>query len=854
MKRVDTDSQLAAKPTTPPKSGGPAEELQPQLQTQRQPQPSNGSVDKSQSADDNVSYLDRTDDEQPVKRVDTDSQPAAKPTSPPKSGGPAEELQPQLQMQRQSHPSNGSIDKSQYADDNVSYLDPTNGKRYKPVELEKGVPGQCLFVAMADQLEHLGIGRTGYPEDYYKTLRRKAVETQCNMDHIKGVSRSERSLKNMLQPKTYGNHAEVCALSVFCKVIIRICQVDSDGNFQWSTVGNKFDQIPKVGIDGKTSFVDVPRPQDNRPTVRLLLFFKSPNSPLNHYTSLREIKQLQPQPAQPSNSVIDNSQPRPQPVLFIDTNSQSASKPTPAHKSDGTPDVSQQEPQTQLQPQPPPEKQPQPNNSSAGESQPLPRTQPQPRLQAGKAAALPTSKPATSSKSNKPAPTTPARCLTFGSLGADEHRRLLALVNRINARRFRKNIANDLGMKDATAECNRKEKNVRPLFFPRYTPNTQSHVYLHSNDLTQTPTHKDTLEWHTQPHPSHTHALMTHTREFRNINILPRVQEIWECVEAKFKAICPPQLNEMLSKFDVGRFSVNQIENGLEWHWDHNDPEEDDVRITVPGMTFVIHLGSNRHDAVDLRIHAMKNQKMSLKPMMIYAFPGYAFKHRTKRSRGKKREKRYSISIFRTFRIECRQLADAFVHTWYPKADDNYKGRTKKIQKNCDEYIKRNQDDGITRALIRKSQSAPDPTRVQPYRHREPLVEVAKSTVHGNGLFAKRNIPKGSVICWYSGTCTPSNDFDHDNSSDWILEVEWVNQKTHKQERWFLDSLATCNSAGRWANDPCNTEYQSNAEYARGPLSQHPEAKDKYYVFLTATRHVWKGEEILINYGSKYWS
>ena len=315
--------------------------------------------------------------------------------------------------------------------------------------------------------------------------------------------------------------------------------------------------------------------------------------------------------------------------------------------------------------------------------------------------------------------------------------------------------------------------------------------------------------------------------------------------------MCPPQLNEMLSNFHVGRFSVNRIEHGLEWHRDHNDPEEDDVTITIPGMTFVIHLGSDLQDEVDLHIHAGKN-KFPLKPMMVYTFPGYAFKHRTKRPKGKKQAKRYSISIFRTFRTKYRQLADAYVHAWYPKADDNYQGRIKKMQKNCDEYAKRNQDDGITRAYIDKKQSAPAPRLIQPYAHREPFVEVAKSKVHGIGLFAKRNIPKGSVICWYSGTCI--RHLDDNNPSDFILKVEWINQETRKQELWSLDSIKRDNSAGRWANDARGTEYQNNAEYARGPFLKHPEAKDKHYVFLTAKRHLWKGEEILIDYGDDYWT
>ena len=319
--------------------------------------------------------------------------------------------------------------------------------------------------------------------------------------------------------------------------------------------------------------------------------------------------------------------------------------------------------------------------------------------------------------------------------------------------------------------------------------------------------------------------------------------------------MCPPALYGMLCRPNEARFSVNLINHGLEWHRDFNDPKEEDVTLTIPGMTFVVHLCTDSEDIVSLEVD---DKVWPVKPMMAYVFPGYAFKHRTARPviPQKTSPKRYSVAIFTTFRKEDSQLADAYIHDWFPQANDNYKGRTKQIQDCCDRYVKRAQrvqsQNRIKRSWVDKNQKAPDLSIDQPYAHIEQLVTVAKSTVHGTGLFAKQNLPKGSVICWYSGTCT--RHLDNNNRSGFILDVEWLNPKTNKKEVWYLDSIDKNNSAGRWANDARFTKFKNNAEYMNGPFAPHPLAKGKYYIFVRAKRHIWKGEEILVDYGDSYWS
>jgi hypothetical protein len=169
------------------------------------------------------------------------------------------------------------------------YVDPINNKTYTPVNISNGNPGNCLFVAMADQLKELG--RKISSKNYHTVLREKAVETQRNWTNIPGVTRKKKAVTNMLRSQTYGNHHEVCALCEYCKVAIRICQVDGSGKLvTWISEGSQFDQIPTGVTDGNTSFAGVSQANDNRPTARLLLVFKSRLSPNNHYMSLREIQ------------------------------------------------------------------------------------------------------------------------------------------------------------------------------------------------------------------------------------------------------------------------------------------------------------------------------------------------------------------------------------------------------------------------------------------------------------------------------------------------------------------------------------------------------------------------------------
>jgi hypothetical protein len=316
----------------------------------------------------------------------------------------------------------------------------------------------------------------------------------------------------------------------------------------------------------------------------------------------------------------------------------------------------------------------------------------------------------------------------------------------------------------------------------------------------------------------------------------------------------------MLCGWQASRISVNLIEFGLEWHHDFNVAGEDDLSLTKPGMTLVVHLCSDFTDIVTLDLGEAAVATFDLKPMMVYVFPGYAFKHRTIRAgaqrktqtrrQRKTRAKRYSIAIFRPFTEIESQLADAYIHAWFPSANDNYEGRTNQVLKLIDRRVCGART-RVKSAFEDKTKPPVDLTIYQPYSHMEPYVTVGNSSVHGKGLFASQNIPMGAVICWYSGTCT--RNVDKHNKSEFILDVIWVDPKTRLKQTWYLDSFDNNNSAGRWGNDAHNTQYGNNAEFTNGPLLKHPLIEDKLYVFIRATRDIIRGEEIFIPYGDAYW-
>jgi len=142
---------------------------------------------------------------------------------------------------------------------------------------------------------------------------------------------------------------------------------------------------------------------------------------------------------------------------------------------------------------------------------------------------------------------------------------------------------------------------------------------------------------------------------------------------------------------------------------------------------------------------------------------------------------------------------------------------------------------------------------IQPYAHCEPLVFVAKSAVHGYGVFARRDIEPGELVCMYSGMCVDYVSVT--DRSDYILEILWLNVMTGEQETWYLDASNKDNAAGRWVNDARNTQYSNNVHYTNYPLKRHPLNPRIYYVWMKALCKIAQGDEFFVSYSEdKYWN
>ena len=143
-----------------------------------------------------------------------------------------------------------------------------------------------------------------------------------------------------------------------------------------------------------------------------------------------------------------------------------------------------------------------------------------------------------------------------------------------------------------------------------------------------------------------------------------------------FKQICPEEL--FLAARNSGikgtRFSVNLIQKGLNWHVDMAQPKQPDCKLTVPSITFAIHLGADPTDVVTLELEHDKSE-YDLLPGMMYAFPGYALSHRTT-IKTPLRARRYSLVISFIFQHNESRRLDELIHSWYYECtDDSYIAR-----------------------------------------------------------------------------------------------------------------------------------------------------------------------------------
>ena len=119
-----------------------------------------------------------------------------------------------------------------------------------------------------------------------------------------------------------------------------------------------------------------------------------------------------------------------------------------------------------------------------------------------------------------------------------------------------------------------------------------------------------------------------------------------------------------------------------------------------------------------------------------------------------------------------------------------------------------------------------------------PYIVVKNSSIHNKGVFAKKDIPKGTRIIEYVGE--KITKAESDRRADKVLEAS--KKDTTKgavyifelNKRYDIDGNVSWNTAGL-INHSCDPNCE--AEGARG------------HIWITAIRDIKKGEELSYNYG-----
>ena len=116
------------------------------------------------------------------------------------------------------------------------------------------------------------------------------------------------------------------------------------------------------------------------------------------------------------------------------------------------------------------------------------------------------------------------------------------------------------------------------------------------------------------------------------------------------------------------------------------------------------------------------------------------------------------------------------------------------------------------------------------------LIEVRQSTVHGRGVFAKEDIPKGTKIIEYIGQVIDWDEALRRHPHD-------PSQPNHTfyfglEDGCVIDAKYGGNEA-MWINHSCKPNCQALEE----------DAKQGTRVFLYALKNISKGEELFYDYG-----
>lgn len=131
----------------------------------------------------------------------------------------------------------------------------------------------------------------------------------------------------------------------------------------------------------------------------------------------------------------------------------------------------------------------------------------------------------------------------------------------------------------------------------------------------------------------------------------------------------------------------------------------------------------------------------------------------------------------------------------------------------------------------------------------EENLEVATSTIEGagNGLFALSSIPKGEIVCYYTGYRHHYQSQKRLKDRAYVLKLQNGWPKFDRKNDGFVDALPTRNVLARFINDPRNEE-KCNVKF------EHIQEPGIWYCPVVAQRDIEAGEEVFISYGPRYWS
>jgi uncharacterized protein len=125
-------------------------------------------------------------------------------------------------------------------------------------------------------------------------------------------------------------------------------------------------------------------------------------------------------------------------------------------------------------------------------------------------------------------------------------------------------------------------------------------------------------------------------------------------------------------------------------------------------------------------------------------------------------------------------------------------------------------------------------------------VYVADSVIHGKGLFASRKFENGEKVIEYLGERITEREYKRrypDGFARYGLEVDGP-----RGNKIYIDAIKPEKSnEARYANDAHDTEFENNTIFVMS-------GKKRKRAYIVASRDIKPGEEILVDYGSDYWS